>query len=339
MPGPSPQPAPVAPLTPLVDAIITCHNYGRFLGEAIESVLAQSHPRLAILVVDDGSTDDTAQVAARYAHRGVRYLHRPNGGAGRARNTGLASTSAPLVAFLDADDAWLPDRVAVGVRHLRRHPEVALVAAHAFACDEEMRPSSVVHALRRPASGMALEALLVHNVVLNPSSVLVRRSALESAGGFSEIAFGEDWDTWLRIAERHRIGFADEVVALVRRHAGSITPRRGRSRIDTNLAIVDRHLPAVRPAWKRPLLRRRAASAAYLHAGLGSAIQGHGHVARRYALCALALDPFTLTRRKLGLLARAFVSDGLVRAAQHLIRDDVRLARELTGRAVVRPDA
>jgi glycosyltransferase involved in cell wall biosynthesis len=333
MPGPSPAPAP------LVSAVITCRDYGRFLVEAIESVLAQTYPNLEVLVVDDGSTDDTAAVAARYAQRGVRYLHRPQGGAGRARNTGLAATSGPLVAFLDADDAWLPDRVAIGVAHLQRHPEVALVAAHSFACDRDMRPSSIVHALRRPASGRVLDRLLVDNVVLNPSSVLVRRAALEEAGGFSEIAFGEDWDTWLSIAERHPIGFADRVVALVRRHAGSVTPRRGRARVDANLAIVERHLGAVRPAWRRPLVRRRAAAAAYLHAGLGSAIVGDARVARRYALTAFALDPFSLGRRKLALLARTFVSPSLVTRVRRRLRDDDRLAAELVGREVVEPDA
>jgi glycosyltransferase involved in cell wall biosynthesis len=322
-----------------VSAIVTCHNYGRFLGEAIESVLEQSYDNLEIVVVDDGSTDDTAEVAARYAQRGVRYVRRPQGGAGQARNTGLRATAAPLVAFLDADDAWLPDRVAVGVAHLERHPEVALVAAHAFACDGEMRPSSIVHALRGPASGMVLERLLVDNVVLNPSSVLIRRSALEAAGGFSEIPFGEDWDTWIEIAKRFPIGFVDRVVALVRRHAASITPRRGRARVDVNLAIVDRHLGDVRPAWKRPLLRRSAAAAAYLHAGLGSAIVGDKRVARRYALTAFALDPFTLGRRKAALLARVFVSRALVIRLRRALRDDDRLAAELVGRDVVEPDA
>ena len=338
---PSPQPLSGGPpaTAPLVDAIITCRDYGRFLGEAIESVLAQSYPNLTVLVVDDGSTDDTAAVAARYADRGVRYLHRPRGGAGQARNTGLAATSAPLVAFLDADDAWLPHRVGAGVAHLERHPQAALVAAHAFACDEAMRPSSIVHALRGPACGMVLDALLVHNVVLNPSSVLIRRSALEATGGFSELPIGQDWDTWLAIAEQFPLGFIDEVVALVRRHSNSNTPRRGRARIDLQLAIVDRHLGAVQQKWKRSLLRRRAASAAYLHAGLGSAIQGHKHVARRYAIDALALDPFTLTRRKFALLARVFVSESLVARLSRALRNDARLARELTGQAVVKPDA
>jgi glycosyltransferase involved in cell wall biosynthesis len=326
------------PPSPQVDAIITCHNYGRFLGDAIESALAQSHPHLAILVVDDGSTDETPAVAGRYAERGVRYLYRPKGGAGQARNAGLRATSAPLVAFLDADDAWLPHRVAAGVAHLERYP-AALVAAHAFACDEALRPSSIVHALRGPACGMVFEPLLRHNVVLNPSSALVRRSALEAVGGFSELPIAQDWDTWLEIAKRFPIGFIDDVVALVRRHSRSITPRTGRSRIDIQVAIVDRHLGDLRPAWKRPIVRRSAASAAYLHAGLGSAIQGHNRVARRYAIDALALDPFTLSRRKLALLARVFVSESLVRRLSRAFRDDARLARALTGHEVVKPDA
>jgi glycosyltransferase involved in cell wall biosynthesis len=341
MRAPSPQlpPTRVPTAAPLVDAIISCHDYGRFLAEAIDSVLAQSYRNIKVVVVDDGSTDDTAEVAARYADRGVRYVHRPQGGAGRARNTGLRATSAPLIAFLDADDAWLPHRVSAGVEHLERHPEIALVAAHAFACDEAMRPSSIVHALRGPASGRVLEALLVHNVVLNPSSVLIRRSALEVVGGFSEIAFGEDWDTWIEVAKRFPIGFTDQVVALVRRHAGSITPRRGHSRVDVNLAIVDRHLGEIRPAWKRRLLRRRAASAAYLHAGLGSAIQGDKRVARRYAVSAIALDPFTLAERKAALLARVFVSEALVARLRRALRDDARMARRHVGQTLVKPDA
>jgi glycosyltransferase involved in cell wall biosynthesis len=322
-----------------VDAIITCHNYGRFLGEAIESVLAQTHAGVDVVVVDDGSIDETRAVATSYAERGVRYVHRPSGGAGPARNAGLEVTSAPLVAFLDADDAWLPHRVAVGVAHLERHPEAALVAAHAFACDERMRPSTIVHALREPACGHVFDELLIHNVVLNPSSVLIRRSALEAAGGFSELPVAQDWDTWLEVAKRFPIGFTDDVVALVRRHTNGITLRTGRERIDVQLRVVDRHLPDVHPAWKRPLLRRSALSAACLHTGLGSAIQGERRVARRYAIEALLLDPFTLARRKLALLARVFVSEALVRRVSRALRDDVRRARELTGQAVVTPDA
>jgi glycosyltransferase involved in cell wall biosynthesis len=330
----SPQPAParIPSTAPLVDAIIICHNYGRFLGEAIDSVLAQRYPELEVVVVDDGSTDDTAEVAARYADRGVRCVHRPQGGAGRARNTGMRATSAPLIAFLDADDAWLPDRVAAGVAHLERHPEIALVAAHAFACDEAMRPSSIVHALRGPASGRMLEALLVHNVVLNPSSVLVRRSALEAAGGFSEIPFGEDWDTWIEIAKRFPIGFIDRPLALVRRHEGSVSPTSYRDRLDNHREIVERHLSGYRPAWRKPVIRRRAASVAYFHAGVGTAKSGNRRLARRYAVTAAAMDPVTLGRRKAKLLARVFLPERAVTALRSALGPDHRF----TGRRLQR---
>jgi Glycosyl transferase family 2 len=296
--------------TPMVSAVVTTYNYARFLPDAVDSILAQSYPNLEIVVIDDGSTDDTANVARRYAERGVRYVHRPHGGAGRARNAGLEVTTAPLVAFLDADDAWLPDRVAAGVAHLARHPELALAAGHAFACDEGLVPTAVVPAATRE-TGRMLDQLLVDNIVLNPSSVLVRRAALEAAGGFSEIPFGEDWDTWIEIARRFPIGFIGRPLALVRRHSGSVSPARQRVRLDAHGAIVDRHLRAYRPAWKRAVIRRRAASMAHFHAGLGTAHNGDTRVARRYALTAVTLDPFTIGRRKAKLLTRVFLPESM----------------------------
>lgn len=321
-----------------VSAIVTTYNYARFLPDAIESVLGQSRRPREILVVDDESTDDTEAVAARYADRGVRYLRRPHGGAGKARNAGLAATSQPLVAFLDADDAWLPDRLDAGLAHLERHPELALAAAHAYACDVGLRPTAVVPAATRPA-GRMLEALLVDNVVLNPSSVLIRRSALEAAGGFSELPFGEDWDTWIEIAKRFPIGFVDRPLALVRRHAGSVSPTRGRARIDVNRALVERHLRDYAPRWRRPILRRRAASMAYFHAALGSAKNGDRRVARRYAISAVALDPVTLAARKAKLMARAFAPDAGVRLARRALGHEARLTGELRARAAREPHA
>ena len=163
--------------------------------------------------------------------------------------------------------------------------------------------------------------------------MLIRRSALEAAGGFSELPVAQDWDTWLEIAKRFPIGFIDEVVALVRRHTNGITLQGGRERIDVQLAIVDRHLRRrpTRPGSGRCCAAARPRPPACTP-GSGSAIQGHKRVARRYAIEALALDPFTLARRKLALLARVFVSESLVARLSHALQ-----GRRAPGQGAHRP--
>ncbi len=107
----------------LVSVVIPCYNQAHFLGEAIESVLAQSYPHLEIVVVDDGSPDNTEEVAARYP--GVRYVRQENQGLAAARNTGLRHSRGDYLVFLDADDRLLPEAVEAGLEHLHAHPECA----------------------------------------------------------------------------------------------------------------------------------------------------------------------------------------------------------------------
>ncbi len=288
---------------PLVSAIITSYNYGRFLADAIDGVLAQPYPNVEVVVVDDGSTDDTRAVAERYADRGVRYVYQENAGAAAARNRGMAETRGPIVAFCDADDAWLPVKLPAQYAHLAAHPDIALVSAHAYACDEAMRPISIVHAARGKTRHV-FEALLVRNVVLNPTCVLVRREALDAVGGFSDLPRWEDWDTWLRLAKRYPVGFVDAPVAYVRRHDAGLSPNDGGRRFELDAGILERHIADVRPAWKRALVRVRARSNAHFHAATTLAGRGDRGGARRSALLALALDPTLLTTRKVALVVR-----------------------------------
>src|ERR671911_2120937 len=112
----------------LVSVVIPCYNQAHFLGEAIESVLAQSYPRFEIIVVDDGSTDDTSKVAARYP--GVRYVYQNNQGVSAARNSGLARSEGEYVVFLDADDRLLPEALETGLKCLEARPECAFVSGY-----------------------------------------------------------------------------------------------------------------------------------------------------------------------------------------------------------------
>src|SRR5215213_4115846 len=110
----------------LVSVVIPCYNLAHFLGEAIESVLAQSYPNFEIIVVDDGSPDNTSEVAARYP--GVRLVRQENQGLSGARNAGLARSEGEYVVFLDADDRLLPEALEAHLEHLKAHPECAFVS-------------------------------------------------------------------------------------------------------------------------------------------------------------------------------------------------------------------
>src|SRR5882757_4359162 len=113
---------------PLVTALIDTYNYGRFVEEAIDSVLAQDYPndRLEILVVDDGSTDDTAERVRKYGSR-IRYIHKPNGGQASAFNFGFERARGDIIAFLDADDYWLPGKLSRVADAFEQNPSVGLV--------------------------------------------------------------------------------------------------------------------------------------------------------------------------------------------------------------------
>jgi glycosyltransferase involved in cell wall biosynthesis len=113
---------------PLVTVLVTFHNQARFVGPTLDSVLAQSYPRLETVVVDDGSTDDTRERCARYGDR-VRLITRPNGGSAAARNTGLAAARDVYIAHMDGDDLWHPDKIAVQVDAALRYPEAGMLVA------------------------------------------------------------------------------------------------------------------------------------------------------------------------------------------------------------------
>jgi glycosyltransferase involved in cell wall biosynthesis len=294
--------------SPLVSVVITTYNYARFLPGAIEGALAQTYPKIEVVVVDDGSTDHTREVVDAYASRGVRYVYQGNLGPGPARNRGLRETKGLLVAFCDADDVFMPDKIATQLAHLRRHPEVGLVSAHGYATDEDLRPTSIVHAARGD-SVYVFEALLVRNVVLNPTCVLARRSTLESVGGFSDLPRWEDWDTWLRVAKRFPIGFVDQPVAWVRRHDASLSPIDGGHRLELDGRILARHIGDVASRRKRAVIRVRARSNAYFHAATTTVARGERRGARRFAIMAFALDPFLLTERKAALVARTWMPE------------------------------
>jgi len=199
----------------LVSVIIPCYNQGHFLGEAIESVLVQTHPHIEIIVVDDGSTDNTAEVAAGYP--GVQCIRQSNRGLSAARNTGMWHSGGDYLVFLDADDRLLPDAVEAGLSCLNAHPDCAFVSGHHryIKADGTLLREFPQEHIR----GNHYLSLLQGNYIGMHATVMYRRALLESIGGFNEtLAACEDYELYLRMARKFPIHCQNKVVAEYRWH-------------------------------------------------------------------------------------------------------------------------
>jgi glycosyltransferase involved in cell wall biosynthesis len=198
----------------LVSVIIPCYNGARFLEEALRSALAQSYPEVEIIVVDDGSTDNSPEIAQRFP---VRYIRQENRGLTETRNRGVRESRGSYIVFLDADDRLKPEAIEAGVRLLERRPECAMaVGDHTFiSADGTHLAGSRKDCL--PAHHY--EALLKSNFIEMISSVLFRRRVYDEVGGFdTKLRVAEDYELYLRIARSYPICCHPAVVAEYRIH-------------------------------------------------------------------------------------------------------------------------
>jgi glycosyltransferase involved in cell wall biosynthesis len=205
----------------LVSVIIPCYNQARFLGEAIESVLAQTYPHFEVVVIDDGSTDNTSEVASRYP--GVRCIRQENEGLAGARNAGIRHSRGSYLVFLDADDRLLPHALEVGLKHLKAHPECAFVSGHCrfTAVDGSPLPTPP----QTPIEGDHYETLLRNTYIWSGATVMYRRAVFETAGIFDvSVGSSADYDLYLRIAREYPVHQHSEVVAEYRQHGTNMTP-------------------------------------------------------------------------------------------------------------------
>lgn len=206
---------------PLISVVIPAHNTEKYLPEALESVRSQTFSDYEILVVDDGSTDRTAEIAASYPD--VLLFLQNKRGAAAARNTGIRAARGKYIAFLDADDVWLPSKLEKQAAHLLESP-TAWTYTDAWVFDARTR-LTVCRIGERIClqEGDILRSLLLRSFIPSATPV-VKKVALVEAGMFDEASarrIGEDWSLWLRIAERHKATLIDEPLAMIRIHANN----------------------------------------------------------------------------------------------------------------------
>jgi len=225
---------------PLVSVIVSAYNYGHFIGQTLESLQAQTYQYWECVVVDDGSTDDTAQVVARYTEKDsrIKYMWQKNRGPSAARNNGLMKTSGQFVQFLDADDLIESEKFERQVEYLEQYTEVDIVYGNMryFDFENMNKRRYTMWGEDKPwmpeTSGTGKEILtaLIHKNILVINSPLIRRSVIDEVGLFDKTLKGpEDWDYWLRCAAQGKYFQYQELkgtLALVRSHSSSISKNR-----------------------------------------------------------------------------------------------------------------
>ena len=285
----------------LVSAVIPTFNYGHFVGDAVESALGQTYPHLEVIVVDDGSTDDTQRVLSRFGSR-IRYVYQNNRGLSAARNTGIRLANGDWVALLDADDVWHPQKTEVQLAAGQSAPDVGLIGS---------LPTTVLP----PALDAApsIRALSVRDFLLSirtgPSGTLIRRTCFDAVGLFDEsLKSIEDRDMWLRIAARFPAVQISSPCWWYRPHEGQMSRRA--SRMFDNYERVLTKFFAHHP--QHASLQRLAWSYLYLDASWAFLEEGNMWRARALMAKSLLAWPWSYGDRRLRRFPRAPIVARLV---------------------------
>jgi len=251
---------------PHVDVILPCYNSARFLVQTLRGILSQRYPNLSIIAVDDGSTDGTLEILRSFPAPITVVTHPGGGNRGQSASTnlGIAQASGDLVAFLDHDDVWFPDKLWIQVGAFQRNPDLAMVAVNAVALDEHgdsrfnfpdfpSRPDPVSH------------SLLQDCFIQTPSQVMVRREVLERVGGYADdLVAAADHDLWLRICEQGPCKLQSHRLVGYRLHESQLSVARNRRMWEDAVSVLRRAVERFDyPMWLR---RRRSA---VLHYRLG----------------------------------------------------------------------
>jgi len=208
--------------TPLVSVVIPSYNAARFVADAVQSVLAQTYPNLEVLVIDDGSTDDTRQVMEQFASDArVNYHYQTNRGESGARNTGIRLARGEFIAYCDADDLWEPRKLEVQIPCFDGRPELGVVYTNVIHVDANNQPMETYQTMRH--NGRISAKLLMENFVTGAASI-IRKKYFDLVGGYDEsLRTCQDYDMWLRLSAVCEFFYLDVVTYRYRQWPGQIS--------------------------------------------------------------------------------------------------------------------
>jgi glycosyltransferase involved in cell wall biosynthesis len=249
----------------LVSVIIPTYNYARYVRQAVDSALAQSYPDREIIVVDDGSTDNTRQVLQDYGDK-IAYIYQANQGLSAARNTGIRAARGDFIALLDSDDLWHPRKLELQVDCLTRHPEIGLLATEQFTDRGEDWPPLGDD----PARACPLELTLdevVGKARFGPSSAVIRRRCFDVVGFFDPgLRCVEDRDMWVRLASRFGLAKLPLPLMWYRVHPSSLSSKSALME-QHELRVLNKLFAEIPALRGRRLFRRKTFGQAAFAAG------------------------------------------------------------------------
>lgn len=224
-----------------VSVILPVYNGGKFIAETIESMLSQTIKDFEVLVVDDGSTDDSKEIIQKYisnSNREIRYFYQENKGIAAARNKGIKESNGKYIAFLDQDDLWLPEKLERQVKYLEENPDTALVYT------DSIRFGDCSNAWKlTPYEGKVFLQLINGNFI-SALTVVVRREVFKKVGCFDEdrnLMGCDDYDMWLRIASIYKIGYINEKLARWRAHSKGYTYAQSTKMNRAAIAVLEKN--------------------------------------------------------------------------------------------------
>jgi len=289
----------VIPERPRLSVVMPVYNAERHLAQALESVLGQSCADFELVVVDDGSSDRSAEIVRRFAERDRRIVARfgPRRGVAAARNECVHLARAELLAVMDADDVAEPRRLEVQLGYLDGHPECVALGGQLLCIDEDGDP---LWPTELPLDHDTIDARLMAGyggALANPAAVLRRAAVIEAGGYRAHFKFGtEDFDLLLRLAELGRLANLPDILVRYRLHPASLTARSRAGQLEEAASAirdactrrgVARRDPEVRPAPDRSEIDELA------HRAMKAREHGHARTARKYAIRTLGAAPLT----------------------------------------------
>lgn len=224
---------------PLVSVIMPAFNHELYIAEALQSIGNQTHKNIELIVINDGSTDGTAEIIEEYikknSGKNIKYLNKRNEGVCKTLNKGLEMSTGDYIAFLGSDDLWLPDRLAIQLEFMENNKNIGMVFADTWFLDFSKKTNSkwsdykprIKNYFKNGIQNVDLYALFLTQPLVPALTVLIRRQVLLEVGFFDEDLVYEDHDLWLRIALKYPLGYIDQPLAFYRIHGANISNDTG----------------------------------------------------------------------------------------------------------------